>query len=694
MTRFLSLFFLLCGTILLCHCDDSSRKNGVGWTSPAPEGTLPPGFEGFTDRWNKETERWLQQRQHTLTTSLEQAKKSGEQTEPILSQITLNEQRLKDGNYLEILPKESLDPTLIWEEGMNEPEVGDPAAKKGGTVNLFSDTAYPDTFRPFGPNSNNSFRGVLYDDFEFGLIGLHPATGKVIPGLADRWAIGKDGRTVYYHLNPKASYSDGVKVRTIDFIVNIFLRTSEYSDSVFYSDFYRENVSKISLIGDDIIAITLPSPRPILPYYAAAVTPAPSHFYSEFGPNYVENYQWRIPPTTGAYTVLPEGVIRGRQVTLQRVKNWWAKDNKYVKYAFNADFIVHNIIGQESKVIELFRVGQLDMMAVNRPELFHDRMEIAEVHKGYIEKATFYNLYPRVPTGFFLNVAIPPFNNKNIRIGFQYAMNIQGIIESVYRGDFQRLNTYASGYGRYSNPCIQARPYNPEKARKAFYEAGYTRTDKEGYLCTPQGKRLSIEVCYGTGSPIFATAMSKLKEDAKKCGVELQLDALDSTVFFRKVIEKRHQSAWWGWGFSPPIPSLHQGFHSCFALDGKGKPKPNTNNICSFASEEMDQALLEERNANTEEEAEQASHKIQQIIHNEALWIPGWTAEFVRVAYWRWIRWPNSATTKFCAPRYYDTITSYLYWVDEEMKKETLEAKHSGKSFREVDAVYPLNLAP
>lgn len=33
-------------------------------------------------------------------------------------------------------------------------------------------------------------------------------------------------------------------------------------------------------------------------------------------------------------------------------------------------------------------------------------------------------------------------------------------------------------------------------------------------------------------------------------------------------------------------------------------------------------------------------------------------------------------------------MESYLYWVDNDIKKETMEAKREGKTFEEVDAVY------
>ena len=129
-----------------------------------------------------------------------------------------------------------------------------------------------------------------------------------------------------------------------------------------------------------------------------------------------------------------------------------------------------------------------------------------------------------------------------------------------------------------------------------------------------------------------------------------------------------------------------QGFHSRYAYDERGSLITYTNNICAYADKEMDKLLDAETNAATEDELQKATWKVQQKIHDEALWVPAWTTEFVRLGYWRWVRWPNSATTQFCHPVVFDPMESYLYWVDNDIKKETMEAKREGKTFEEVDA--------
>lgn len=74
-----------------------------------------------------------------------------------------------------------------------------------------------------------------------------------------------------------------------------------------------------------------------------------------------------------------------------------------------------------------------------------------------------------------------------------------------------------------------------------------------------------------------------------------------------------------------------QGFHSRYAYDERGGLITYTNNICAYANKEMDKLLDAETNAATEDELQKATWKVQQKIDDEALWVPCWTTEFIRL---------------------------------------------------------------
>ncbi len=204
----------------------------------------------------------------------------------------------------------------------------------------------------------------------------------------------------------------------------------------------------------------------------------------------------------------------------------------------------------------------------------------------------------------------------------------------------------------------------------------------DGVLKNERGERLVVELTFADSSVLMTNVCSILRQEALKCGVDLRLDSLTYSVCSRKVFEKRYQAALWAWPLQTPFPRLYETFSSELAYDARGNPVGNTNNIMAVSDAELDAALDAERNAPDTGSLKLALHRAQQRLYELCVWIPGWREPYTHVACWRWIRWPESPT-RFCSPRIYNPLESHLYWVDEEMKKETLEARSRGVPFEE-----------
>lgn len=705
---------------LLSSCEDEGTALGLGWQHPsdltmppgfdqdAPVPTytkkwhMPPGFAGFPERWNAKVKEYVEStlEEQTKVCSdamvqyLTSAPGSARQQRAKMrfqntwQNLVSLSQRKGQGDYLVFLRPNQLPEDLEWHDGQDQPELGSPKAVKGGTLRLAIQRSFPSTFRVFGPNSNNAFRRYLYDDIDIPLIRLHPGTGKLIPGTADRWAVSKDGRTVYFHIDENARFSDGSRLTTRDFITSLFVRTSPYGVEPFYNNYYMGNFSRIEVYGNHYLAVTLAAARPYAPFYAA-IPPSCTSFYAEFGPDYPTRYLWRVAPTTGGYTVNPYDVIMGRQVSLIRVPNWWAADRRYTRYSCNVDHIVYQFVSENTKMRELFRLGQLDIFNAREADIWYEGLEMEPVHRGLIQRVHFSNIWPRNCFGFHLNCSQPPFNDKTMRRGFHYALNVQQVLDTVFRGDYTRLGSYFSGFGQYTDESIRALPFSPEKARECFARAGYTEEGPDGILCKPDGTRLQV-VMSSRIDPLYTNCMNILREEAARCGLDLRLDQTDDTVLYTRVKAKQYQAAIFSWGFSPPLPDPAPFFDSSYAYQDDGTPMPGSTNITATNSPSLDRAILACRAATTEAEAVAAHHHAQQLIANTLAWVPGWTTSYWRFAQWRWVRWPEEPDCRFCPPRYYDPVDSHLYWIDEKMKEETLRARSSGESFPAEDIEIPL----
>lgn len=683
-----SILFLLALLAALTGCQEDDR-----------EGVRTSGFEDFLPQYNRYIKNWLEEQQKATADQVRETEQEllaaaeGEEHEAIARRLTNLKReeekwnfRLERGDYFRFGKPGEIPADLTWEDGMEHEEIGDPRAKKGGTFRTFIQT-FPPTLRPFGDNSNNSFRSSIYDDIDMPLVSLHPKSMEMIPGLAKQWAVSPDGRTVYFKLDEAATYSDGKPVKAKDFIFGSYIRISDDIVNPYAKQYYRENIAGIVAYDEHTLSISLPEAQLFAPATVGSLTPSAPHFYSQYGPDFTERYQWKFPPTTGAYEVRPEDVIKGVSVTQTRVKDWWAKDRKYYKYRYNPDRIMHIVVRDESKAFELFRAGELDYFLVTRPDYWYEKSEIPPVFNGYIERFTFYNQWPAIPRGMYFNVSKPLLSEKEIRIGIQHSMNWQKVIDVIFRGDYQRLDAFNQGFLLFSDPTIQARQFSISAARAAFREAGFTKTDRRGILQREDGTKLSIAVSY-PAVPVLDRMMAILREEAKTCGLDLRLDSNEATVDYKKAMLKQHEITFSGWMITPPTPDFYQFMHSSNARDARGNLKPQTNNLWVWSRADTDQLSENVRFARTEEELRENAVKLQHIIHDEAIFVPSYTTDFVRIASWRWVRWPDSEETRFCPPIVYDPLEAFVHWIDEDIKAETIEARRKGKTFPEVNRIF------
>ena len=699
MMRFLqSTFFVITMFLLLAGCD---REEEVF--------EQRVGLKEFIPRYNKYIKNWLAEQLAGVEEKIakEQAllEKAGDEAERKyhegqLSDLANEKERLlyrqSIGDYFSYKSIEDLPEGLVWENGMDQPEIGDPEAKKGGAFRFYLDKfSYPATLREIGPDASGGIRTELYDFVQMGMVQIHPITGGIMPGVAKEWAEGPDGRTVFYRLDPEAHYSDGSPLQAEDFFRAIWIRASDNITDPYGKQYVREQLAQIAIYDEHTVSMSLPAPRPLLPYYASAgrMEPAPESFFSEYGPDYEERYNWKVTPSLGAYYVKEEDVKKGVSVTMTRVKNWWGEKKKFYRYRYNPDRIVLTLVRDRPKTWELFRAGELDYFFIREPAEWYEKAEMPAVFDGYAEKRTWYNQYPRPPRALYMNTHYKPLDNLDVRIGVCHATNWQKVIDVVFRGDYERLPGFTRGFGRYDNPDIEARPFSVAKAREHFAKAGFDREGEDGILINDKGERLEVPLSYPI-LPIYEKMCPILKEEAKKAGMDLVLEPLEWAVLIKKLDKKEHRMILIAYASTPPLPRYFENLHSRNAYDEKGNLKLDTNNINSYANEEVDALCVAYRNAKTEEEVEELSHRLQQIMHDEALIVPGYMTPYQRIVTWRWVRWPETDVVQVAPPGFDRPFESHCFWIDEEMKKETLEAMRVGRKFPEVHQIADMYREP
>ena len=645
------------------------------------------GFDEFYPTYNDYNKTWCQGKLSEARQELAKAAPDSEAAKDAEKIITRFERRIGLGDYFNFKTSADVPVDLVWEDGLDQPEDSDPAAVKGGAFRYFV-SSYPPTLRPFGASSNSGMRGELYDHVQLGLVALNRLNSSVIPGVAKQWAPSKDKRTWYFKLHEDATYSDGLKVKARDFAVAFYLRLSDYGGSSFYKQYLREEVAQLSVYDDHTLSMTFPEAATELGMLNKMGTfaPSPPHFYEEFGPDYEERYNWKHQPTTGPYYVRDEDIDKGVSITLTRKKDWWGNDKKFYRYRYNPDKIVWRVIRDVNKGFELFRAGQLDLAMVSGPQSWYEKTEIPKVYDGYIERHWWYNDFPRPQFGVEMNLDRAKLKDLNVRLGLAHSFNYEKVIKVQFWGDYNRLPGFVDGFGDFVNPNVKAWPFDPQKAREYFAKAGFTQEGSDGILEKEDGTKLEFTLSH-YAIKTYLDLMSILKNEARSAGVDLILDSSDPSIIFTKAMDKKYELTAVAWGVQPPYFAYYEYFHSRNAYDEQGNIKEKTNNVFAYNDPEMDKWVSEYRLTSDNDVKRELAHKIQQQVYEKCVFIPGWKRDFERVACWRWLRWPDTESVKFCPPIVSYPYEHYSFWIDTEMQEETLEAMRSGETFPEVQNV-------
>ena len=559
---------------------------------------------------------------------------------------------------------------IKWLINESDPVFSSEKAQKGGILHS-AITSFPMTFRTVGPDSNGSFRSAILDN-QLSLINIHPNTDNIIPELATHWAFGDDKKTMYFKLDKSARWSDGTPVTAWDYVYTLEFMRSEHIIAPWYNDYYTKEIEAVLVYDDYTIGVKSTKAVPDL-YLKLGISPTPRHYFETLDETFVQTYNWKIVPNTGAYEI--SEFKKGKFIKFKRKKDWWAKDRKYFKNRFNVDIVVFDVIRDGNLQWEYFKKGKLDVFGLTMPKYWHEKSKISLFQKGYINKIWFFNDQERSAQGMWLNQDREIFKDRRLCYAFANAMNIEKVIDKVLRKDYFRLPQAFSGYGRYSDDNIKPRLYDIAKVNDLMTSAGWTR-GSDG-IWQKDGKRFSVKVTYS-----FEEHMPRLvvlKEDALKAGIELLLERLDSTAMFKKFLEKKHDVAWMGWSTNIR-PSYWQGWHSDNAH------KPQTNNITNTDDPRLDELIDNYRASLNEEERIKLSLKIQNAIHETGAFVPTFMVPYVRLGYWRWLELPDFHGTRRSESLFdpFPSMTGGLFWINMEKKEETLYAMKSDRTFLPV----------
>jgi microcin C transport system substrate-binding protein len=559
---------------------------------------------------------------------------------------------------------------LVWETNEEDPPIGSAQAIRGGTLRHSID-AYPLTLRLMGPNSNDAFATWnRLSTFRFTLVKRHPVSDRYMPWMATHWSVQPDQRTIFLKLDPDARWSDGQPVTARDYVFTLEMMRSPHIVDPYYNSYAERHLESVDAVDTHTLRIVgkKRSWRPLADY--AEMWPSPAHVH-KLDADWVKRTTNEPQVVPGPYVVGER--VRGESVSFERVANWWGDRKKRFQGLYNYQTIQLRIIPSERR-LDWLRRGEIDTMEGTSARSWNEDFTFPAVRNHWVRRARLMTEWPSGLYGLHMNLAAPIFRDKRVRQAMQHLVNFERVNDNLMYGEFVRQRSFFDGT-EYASPKVRSYAFDPARARELLAQAGwrrpselrqsslwarvghvlrgllFTRTDTDDVLENERGEKLSFTLVHGSKG--LERHLTVMQQEFRRAGVDMRLRLLEPGTAFERGLERKYEMTMTSRTTSF-YPGPRQYLHTEF------KAKTNNNNIWGFGSEEVD-ALIGIYEEDLDPQARRrAMHRIDEIVHDEAFYIPFWRAPFIRAVYWDYVRYP----AHWIPPRTEQLTDHLVTWID------------------------------
>ncbi|WP_430515161.1 ABC transporter substrate-binding protein [Pyrococcus woesei] len=465
--------------------------------------------------------------------------------------------------------------------------------------------------------------------------------------------------TLIVKLRPEAKWSDGKPITAEDVEYTFKLSREIGSGPAAGSEPY---ISDVKALDDHTVQFTIGEEKnlPMFLLYALQFAPAPKHIieqvYEKVGNNIIN---WRncgglcddiVSTESGDVTINLPQVVSGPyklyyfdelRIVYERIDDWWGKD---IFGLPGPKYVVHRIyLSNEQALLDL-RQGNVDWSGIFIPNV-----------GNFKEIGTFYKSKPYFRPGAFVmlyfNHKNPILQDPNLRKAIAYAIDYQEVLTKAFYGYSEQpsmslvftvfphyrqwLNTtLAQEY--WGNPEAKIIP-NPEKAKEILAQAGYKDVDGDGFLETPNGEKIELNIIIPTGWTDWMIAADLIANSLQKIGLNVVANPVDYGAYWGMINSAGYTLAL-GWTNSPSF--YHPWDTYRYVLDPRLTPP--TANWGFYNNSQALELLRKAAQAKDSEELMKYYTEIQRLIYEEIPAIPiAYSVQWYTYSEKYWKGWPN-----------------------------------------------------
>jgi peptide/nickel transport system substrate-binding protein len=408
------------------------------------------------------------------------------------------------------------------------------------------------------PQTLNPFVGQDEEDYTIWalnwdlLVGFSPEDLSPAPGIAESWDVSEDKKTVTFHLNPDATWSDGKPVTSAD--VKYSLETLGGEGVLFTG--YTNNVTSIRTPDDETVVIETRRPDARI-VGGLFIYILPEHIWGKVPVDELTgSYQPDIPMVGSGPFVVTE-FDPNRFLRMEKNPHWQGEEPAYDEIQFVR-------YGTQDAAERALQLGEVDLVpevsAANYERLGgEDNIEtLQSVSPAYTELA-FNMCSPKDCPDAQLNPAI---QDRAVRQAVAYAVDRERINEIGAQGtSFPANGILPSFYKSFYEVPEDDYSFDPEMARQILDEAGWVENG-DGPR-TKGDEELSFNLYVRSESSYNIQAAKLIAEQAADVGIEFNVQVVSTDKLYDLTVRKvdgkpapDFDSFIWGWGGDPYDPSF------------------------------------------------------------------------------------------------------------------------------------------
>lgn len=311
----------------------------------------------------------------------------------------------------------------------------DPDAIKGGTLTL-SQLGTFDSLNPFivkgtAPSSLGKF---VYEPL---MVRSYDEPFTLYPLLAESVTTDAERSFVEFRLNPKAHFSDGTPITSIDVLAAFDLLRKKGRPNF---RLYYNKIVKAEAPDPQTVRFTFSEPDPEL-----ALIMGLMQVFSTKGVDPERFDETGMMPLIGSGPYRLDGIDPGARITLKRNPAYWGRDLAVNRGLYNFNEIRYVYFRDGNTEFEAFRKGLIDARFETDPTRWVTGYDFPAVREGKVKRETIPTGTPKPYSALVFNTRREIFADIRVRKALIELFDFEWLNRNLYHGLYQRTGSFFHG---------------------------------------------------------------------------------------------------------------------------------------------------------------------------------------------------------------------------------------------------------